>query len=155
MEENLLETNTKLHETNRKAAHDARMKALKDALAAIISKDAAAGRQSSIIHDNHKVGYLYDMRWNDCTGHGEQTKTINNTEGLIDLMASLSTDIILWLSEQGITRIDLYDETGAGSSTILHTGRAVSGKDDILKHAGPESAIILSWEDQPDEGIIP
>lgn len=155
MEENLLEINTKLHETNRKAAHDARMKALRDALAAIISKDAAAGRQSSIIHDNHQVGWLYDMRWNDCTGNGEQTKAIHGVEGLIDLMAGLSTDIILWLGEQGITRIDLYDETGTRSSATLHPGRAVSGKDDILRNAGSESAIILSWEDGTDDRIIP
>lgn len=149
MAESLTVLNTRLHEDNARAARKAEMDALEDALSGIISKNAAKGRLSAIIHDDRTIHCSYDLRWND--GKSQNTERVNADTGILTLMSELSWETLLWLGQQGITRVDIYDDEGRSGSVRLVAGRAVNKDSDVLSRAGSESLIILSWEDNEED----
>lgn len=148
MTESLTVLNTRLHEDNARAARKAEMDALEDALSGIISKNAAKGRLSAIIHDDRTIHCSYNLQWND--GKVQNTDHVNADKSILTLMSDLSGETLLWLGQQGITRVDIYDDEGRSGSVRLVSGRAVNRNNDVLSRAGAESTIILSWEDDVD-----
>ena len=149
MTESLAGLNMKLHADNMRAASKAKMDALEETLAGIISKNSAKGRLSAIIHDNRIIHCSYDLRWND--GKSQNIERVNADTGILTLMSELSWETLLWLGQQGVTRLDIYDDEGRSGSVRLVAGRAVNKDSDVLSRAGTESLIILSWEDNGDD----